>query len=277
LDGTHLVVGDNINNRALIWNSFPTSNFQDADVVLGQTDFISAASITGNSSDVNGGALSAVIANGKLALLRMWKLMIWSSFPTVNNQAADIQFGEPNVAHAWDYEWDNDGNGNNGCCTPTAQTLRFAQFIGSNGLDFFIGDSYNNRVLTFPAWPSMAEPAHVVLGQPNMTTYTWFDTARSSSNFFAPYGVASAGSWLAVADQNRHRVLIWKALPTTNNQAADVVFGQPDFTSNTANNPSLSINSLNLPFGLATDGTRLFIGDSANNRVLVVPMAPLIN
>ena len=38
-DGTGLVVLDTSNNRALIWNEFPTSNFTAADIVLGQNDF----------------------------------------------------------------------------------------------------------------------------------------------------------------------------------------------------------------------------------------------
>ncbi|MBV8572043.1 MAG: hypothetical protein JO319_15600, partial [Acidobacteriaceae bacterium] len=35
----HVFVADAINNRVLIWNHFPTSNGQPADVVLGQTNF----------------------------------------------------------------------------------------------------------------------------------------------------------------------------------------------------------------------------------------------
>ena len=38
-DGTRLVVQDSDNSRTLIWNTFPTSNGQPADLVLGQDDF----------------------------------------------------------------------------------------------------------------------------------------------------------------------------------------------------------------------------------------------
>lgn len=38
-DGSQLAVADADNNRVLIWNSFPTNNFQPADVVLGQGAF----------------------------------------------------------------------------------------------------------------------------------------------------------------------------------------------------------------------------------------------
>lgn len=39
-DGTRLVVLDNDNSRVLIWNTFPEADFQPADVVLGQSDFV---------------------------------------------------------------------------------------------------------------------------------------------------------------------------------------------------------------------------------------------
>lgn len=39
-DGAQVVVGDSSNNRVLIWNARPTTNFQNADVVLGHPDFV---------------------------------------------------------------------------------------------------------------------------------------------------------------------------------------------------------------------------------------------
>ncbi len=38
-NGTQLFVADSDNNRVLVWNKFPTKNFQPANVVLGQPDF----------------------------------------------------------------------------------------------------------------------------------------------------------------------------------------------------------------------------------------------
>lgn len=38
-NGTELFVGDQMNNRILVWNTFPTANFAPADVVLGQPNF----------------------------------------------------------------------------------------------------------------------------------------------------------------------------------------------------------------------------------------------
>jgi len=42
-DGTQLFVADFFNSRVLVWNTFPTGNFQAADVVLGQNNFTCGA------------------------------------------------------------------------------------------------------------------------------------------------------------------------------------------------------------------------------------------
>lgn len=77
---------------------------------------------------------------------------------------------------------------------------------------------------------------------------------------------------LFVADSLNHRVLSWpSAAAFTNGQAADLVLGQPNFTSNAANqggaNPAA--NTLNAPKSVATDSAgRLYVADSLNIRIL---------
>jgi len=56
--------------------------------------------------------------------------------------------------------------------------------------------------------------------------------------------------------------------PITNHQAADLVLGQPSFTTDLPNNGGESISTLNQPRYCHTDGTRLWVGDGANARVL---------
>jgi uncharacterized repeat protein (TIGR01451 family) len=77
---------------------------------------------------------------------------------------------------------------------------------------------------------------------------------------------------LFVADSMNHRVLSWPdAAAFTNGQAADIVLGQPDFTSNSVNqggaNPTAK--TLNTPKSVATDSAgRLYVADSQNFRIL---------
>lgn len=65
--------------------------------------------------------------------------------------------------------------------------------------------------------------------------------------------------------------------PVVTGQAADLVLGQPDFTSSTANNGGQDGSSLNFPSGVASDGSRLWVGDSVNARVLQWNALPIVN
>jgi hypothetical protein len=88
-----------------------------------------------------------------------------------------------------------------------------------------------------------------------------------------PSSVDSDGTRLFVADQSNNRVLIWNHIPT-GTVPADVVVGQPDFTSNAA---GASQTALNYPAWAHSDGARLYVADSRNNRVLVWNSIPTSN
>lgn len=99
-DGVKVVVADAYNDRVLIWNAFPTENGQPADLVLGQVDFETVESTV----DVNSiGWPWAVWTNGEKLIVASTmggSVMIWNSFPTVNDQQPDLiltnsDFGTP--------------------------------------------------------------------------------------------------------------------------------------------------------------------------------------
>ena len=82
---------------------------------------------------------------------------------------------------------------------------------------------------------------------------------------------------LYVADMANNRVLIWNTVPTNSNTPASVVLGQPDMSSTTANNGGISGSSLNLPRSVYSDGTKLYVADQGNNRVLIWNTIPTVN
>jgi sugar lactone lactonase YvrE len=86
----------------------------------------------------------------------------------------------------------------------------------------------------------------------------------------APSGVCSDGTALFVVDVANNRVLGWKALPTLNGQVADVVLGQADGASVSANRGTggATAGSLSLPSGCAVVSGALLVADTGNNRVL---------
>jgi hypothetical protein len=60
--------------------------------------------------------------------------------------------------------------------------------------------------------------------------------------------------------------LFWKKFPTQNAQPADAVLGQSDFSGTTS---GTGFERLNTPRGLTVSDQKLFVADSANDRVLI--------
>jgi len=83
-------------------------------------------------------------------------------------------------------------------------------------------------------------------------------------------------SYWAVADSGNHRVLIWQYAPNGLSPQASIVLGQPSLTSNSPNNPSIGSQTLNSPEYVFFDGSRFFVVDSGNNRVLIWNEYPAI-
>ncbi|HEY5039032.1 MAG TPA: hypothetical protein VIJ93_08190, partial [bacterium] len=121
--------------------------------------------------------------------------------------------------------------------------------------------------------------AKVVVGQ---TIFTTSNSGISANSYQFPFKSFSDGTRLFVVDSGSSRVLIYNTIPVTNGSPADVVVGQPDFTSFTSNQGLSSPTSRTLGIsagngGVFSDGTRLFIADSGNNRVLIYNSIPVTN
>ena len=118
--------------------------------------------------------------------------------------------------------------------------------------------------------------ASLVLGQPDFTTTT-LNLAASNNSLRLPTAVASDGVHLVVADTDHNRVLIWNRIPTTNNAPADVVVGQPNFSSTVVPGDVPSAKSLRGPQGVWIQNGRLYVADTQNNRVLIFNNIPTTN
>lgn len=91
--------------------------------------------------------------------------------------------------------------------------------------------------------------------------------------FNHPANIATDGRRLLLADTRNNRILIWNSLPL-GNEEPDVVLGQDDFDSNL---PGISASKMNWPIGVATDGQRIIVADTNNNRVLIWSSFPSSN
>ena len=104
----------------------------------------------------------------------------------------------------------------------------------------------------------------------------------SATSLSGPQGVWIQNGKLYVADTGNHRVLIYNRIPSTNGVAADVVLGQPTFTTAinsdlTQQNATASATNLLNPVSVTSDGTRLFVTDLGHNRVLIWNAIPTAN
>ncbi len=150
--------------------------------------------------------------------------------------------------------------------------------ITGNGETLFVTDSQFHRLLVYnkvPATPNTA--ADVALGQPNLLDGVPNFGGVSASSLHTPQGVWCDGKYLWVCDRGNHRVLRWTLPITKHAQPADLVLGQPDCTTNARNAGGLSASSLNRPSWVCSDGTRLVVSDSMNQRVLVWNTLPTRN
>lgn len=110
-----------------------------------------------------------------------------------------------------------------------AANLNHPGKVATDGKRLIVADTYNNRVLIWNTIPEKnSTPADLVLGQVNMIENT---PGTSADKLRWPQGVSTDGNRLAVADAYNDRILIWNTFPVQNGQPADLVIGQPDFTS----------------------------------------------
>ncbi|MGH9653083.1 MAG: hypothetical protein ACRD6B_06395, partial [Bryobacteraceae bacterium] len=147
--------------------------------------------------------------------------------------------------------------------------------VATNGHVLAIADTKNNRILIWNTVPqSLSVPPDVVIGEPDFTTNT---AGTTQSSLRAPEGVWIQNGKLFVADTFNNRVLIWNSIPTSNNQPADIVLGQPSFTSAAKPGDTTSATQLNDPVSVTSDGTRLYVSDLGDNRVLIWNSIPTTN
>lgn len=166
---------------------------------------------------------------------------------------------------------------------PEGSTLLAPRGICCLGEGFAVSDTGQNRVFIWKQIPKTEQASpDITLGQLSAEgTGRNAGDQLSASSLQYPSGLWSDGQKLIVADAWNHRVLIWHKLPTQDGQPADVVLGQPDFYSNQPNvkgvQSSPAANSLYWPYGLFSDGKRLWIADTGNRRVLYFDHIPTEN
>lgn len=130
-------------------------------------------------------------------------------------------------------------------------------------------DASSNRVLGFSPQPTtnVAEVS-IVLGAPDFNG-SQAAVGASARSYIGASHVTGGGGRLVVCDQAGNRVLGHKNTPKYSNTPADLVLGQTDFAGTDAHAGAVAAATLNAPSSAWTDGVRLLVFDSGNNRVLL--------
>jgi uncharacterized protein (TIGR03437 family) len=168
--------------------------------------------------------------------------------------------------------------------TSTPTDLRTPTAVASDGVHLVVADTDHNRVLIWNHIPATNNaPADVVVGQPDFSTdFVPANNIPTAKSLLGPQGVWIQNGKLYVADTQNNRVLIYNQIPTSNGVAADVVLGQPNFTTyvqidiSQQTQVASATNMLN-PVAVTSDGLRLYVADLANNRILIWNTIPTTN
>ena len=273
-DGTRLVAVDELGHRVLVWTKFPTGA-EPPSFVLGQPagpDNLTA--MIANNGGVSASSMSSplgVTSDGTRLFVSdglNHRILVWNTFPTSGGQPASFAIGQPAGPTNLSSNTANAGGVSGTTLAIPAQVI----LVGSK---LVAADAANNRVLVFDTIPAAAgQSASFAIGQPagasNLTTNGAGSTATSMHQ---PFGLASDGTRLLVTDRANARVLVWSTFPTAGGAPASFALGQPagpqNLTSSTPDNGGVNGSSLNDPFGVGTDGTKVVVSDVDNHRVLV--------
>ena len=254
-DGARFYVADFGNNRVLGWDDIPDAGPGAADFVLGQADFSGTA--PGTSAMALALPAGIAIGNGRFAVADAGnnRVLIWNTLPGAGD-APDVVIGQA------DFAGNDPGVG--------AARLNFPVAVALAGNRLFVVDQGNHRVLIWNSVPTVSgAAADVVLGQPDFDTVTAGDEEEGLDN---PAGLWSDGFRLLVADSGNNRVMYWAQVPRTSGASASYVIGQTDFARTASGTSSQGMFT---PFGVASDGTRIYVADSSNNRVLRFDSFPI--
>lgn len=255
------------NNRLLGFDGIPSSNQPDASWVVGQPGFNSWD--YGTSATKFWTPLMGLEHEGYFYLLEQGnsRVSIFDHAPPVQ---VSFVIGQEGLSTR------------NRACSASGLAEPMGMLIVDNKL--LVADSENNRVLVWNAVPKSGSHApDIVLGQATMNSCarndddqdgSW-DRQPSARTLHYPSGIWSDGKRLVIADAENNRVLIWNSFPSSSFTPADVVLGQPDFSSRRSNRRTA--DGLYFPYGLWSNGLQLFVADLENRRVLIWDEFPTEN
>ncbi len=282
----NLYIDDCGNNRILRFPKPFTQSSIFPDMVIGQPDFTHNSS-NGTSGVLSANTLSLNPGNNPFTAYAAFDSSgnLWAADPGNNrvlrfnatalssgasNPAADLVIGQSSFASSAVSGY-----------SPTSLTTIVAPtgiaFDSSGNL--FVSESISSqlgRVLVFGPPAQSGQAAIRLIGEPSSAPPTPINASQLG---VAPGALAVVNNGLLVADSSNNRLLLYSPVAQwtsdTGTQVAALVIGQPDSISGSANEgqPEASAVSFSGPAAMAFSGTELFVADSNNHRVPVLPLS----
>lgn len=240
---------DYFRHRILGWNT-PTTSDPVANHVLGQTSFTAGASTSATAGTLFQPTGVAASGSTVVTVDSYNRALVWTSLPSTPGQSANLVLGQP------DFTSSALGTGPSQLRVPTA--------VWTDGTRVMIRGGFTSpRIWSWTAFPTTnAAPANLVMVG-GVTT--------NATEFTPGLGVYSDGNRLVLSDWPKHRVMIWNTIPVASGTPADVVVGQPTFSTETSGTSAASLNGPQA--AIIIDGA-LVVADGANDRVLFYDPVP---
>jgi len=256
-NSSSLFISDISDNRVVGYTSVPTTNGAAANFAVGQANLTTNGAGTGANQMDRG---TGIHVSGTKLLISdeaTNKVLIWNTLPTASNTSADIALGHTGTA----------GTGG-GACAADKLNGPGGVFVTPGG-KVIVANSSHNRVHIWNSLAAVAtgDAADIILGDSGCVN------GLTQSLMDYPTSAWSDDTRLVIVDSFNHRVLIWNTFPSATVDP-DVVIGQANFTSNSTGATQTAMNS---PLSVTSDGTRLFVSDVGNNRVLIYNSFPTTN
>lgn len=252
----------------LIFNTIPTTNGAEADVIIGQTNFTATRSGTAADRFDESVIYASVYydegtSNESLIVSDFGnsRVLLYNTIPTSNGASADVVVGQA------DFNSKASGAAANKLDNP------LSAFAHDGKL--YVADYGNNRVVVFNSIPATnGANADYVLGQPG---FGFNESGASATLFNGPTSIdISRMGKMAIADYLNNRVLIYNSIPGSSTTTPDIILGQPHSESSDANFNDISGRTMDNPIGVSWDvSNNLFVADVSNNRVLLYGAADL--
>lgn len=291
-----VVVADTYNDRILIWNSFPVSNGQEADISIELNNFSDPKDRIEWPWDVwtDGSKLIVTSTVGGTVL-------IYNTFPTFNNQSADLylkaknpddgtdRFGTPRTIGTYGESYLVIGDHNAIGESVASGSFFWNSFPTSDNqpYDFFMANPSDPNQMMWGGVKT-SDGKFITVASPGIAIWNSVPQSDTIYDLFVGrsggpcdetgyYFNDGDGSDLAVTSSgkffislyNSNKVVAFNSIPTSSTKCPDFAIGSTDIDTNTLDTNYIITNGIP-----ATNGSSLFVSSDFDRKLYVWKSMP---